>query len=126
MARMEIITGSGRRRRWPDEDKLQVLEEAAQLGARLSDVARRHDILPQQIRRWRRQLFGEVPTAPDTPIFAPVTLVEAVTPAPSGGRSSKPRSVMVEINLRNGRVLKVAADLERHVLASLIACVEAA
>jgi hypothetical protein len=36
MARMEIITGGGRRRRWSDEDKLQVLEEAAQPGARLT------------------------------------------------------------------------------------------
>jgi len=125
MGRMEIITGGGRRRRWPEEDKLQVLAEAAQPGARLSDVARRHDILPQQIRRWRRQLFDEVPTAPETAMFATVTLVEAVTPPP-GTRSSKPRPVMVEISLRNGRVLRVAADLERQVLASLIACVEAA
>jgi len=62
--------------------------------------------------------------APETAIFAPVTLVDA--PPPLGVRSSKPRPVMVEISLRNGRVLKVAADLERHVLASLIACVEAA
>lgn len=124
MARMEIITGGGRRRRWADEDKVQVLEEAAQPGVRLSDVARRHDILPQQIRRWRRQLFGEVPVAPETAIFAPVTLVEASPPP--GARSSKQRPVLVEINLRNGRVLKVAADLERQVLASLIACVEAA
>lgn len=126
MARMEIITGGGRRRRWSEQDKFRVLEEAAQPGARLSDVARRHDILPQQIRRWRRQLFDEVPTPPETPIFAPVTLIEAVSPAAPGGRSSKPRPVMVEISLRNGRVLKVAADLERQVLATLIACVEAA
>jgi len=126
MARMEIITGGGRRRRWPDEDKLRVLEEAAQPGVRLADVARRHDILPQQIRRWRRQLFGEVPTPPETAIFAPVTLIEAASPPPPSGRSSKPRPVMVEISLRNGRVLKVAADLERQVLASLIGCVEAA
>lgn len=125
MARMEIITGGGRRRRWPDEDKLRVLEEAAEPGVRLSDVARRHDILPQQIRRWRRQLFDQVPTTRET-IFAPVTLVDAASPPSPGGRSSKPRSVMVEISLRNGRVLKVAADLERQVLASLIACVEAA
>jgi len=89
-------------------------------------VARRHDILPQQIRRWRRQLFGEVEPAPEAQIFPPVTLVEAVTPALPGGRSSRSRPVMVEISLRNDRVLKVAADLERHVLASLIACVEAA
>ena len=126
MARLEIITGGGRRRRWPDEDKLRVLEEAAQPGVRLSDVARRHDILPQQIRRWRRQLFGEFPTMPEPQIFAPVTLGEAVTPASPGCRGSKPRPVMVEISLRNGQVLKVAADLERQILASLIACVEAA
>lgn len=123
MARMEIITGGGRRRRWPDEDKHRVLEEAAQPGVRLSDVARRHDILPQQIRRGRRQLFGEVETIPGGQVFAPVTLVEAATP---GGRSTKPRPMMVEISLRNGRVLKVAADLERQVLASLIAFVEVA
>ena len=126
MARMEIITGGGRRRRWPDEDKLRVLEEAAQPGVRLSDVARRHDILPQQIRRWRRQLFGEVKTIPEAQIFAPVTLIEAVPSAPTVGRSTKPRPVTVEITLRNGRLLKVTADLERQVLASLIACVEAA
>ena len=75
MARMEIGTGGGRRRRWSEQDKFRVLEEAAQPGARLSDVARRHDILPQQIRRWRRQLFDEVLTPPETPIFAPVTLI---------------------------------------------------
>lgn len=126
MARMEIITGGGRRRRWPDEDKFRVLEEAAQPGVRLSDVARRHDILPQQIRRWRRQLFGEIEAMPEAQIFAPVTLVEAVPPAQTVSRSTKPRPMMVEISLRNGRILKVAADLERHVLASLIACVEAA
>ena len=126
MARMEIITGGGRRRRWPDEDKLRVLEEAAEPGVRLSDVARRHDILPQQIRRWRRQLFGEVEAIPEAQIFAPVTLIEAPPPPQPGGRSSKPRLAMVEISLRNGRVLKVAADLDRQVLASLITCVEAA
>mgnify|MGYP007067624206 CR=1 FL=1 len=35
MPQMKIITGGGRRR-WPDEDKLRVLEEAAQPGFRLS------------------------------------------------------------------------------------------
>ena len=96
MARMEIITGGGRRRRWPDEDKLQVLEEATQPGVRLSDVARRHDILPPQIRRWRQQLLGEIEAISEGPVFAPVTLIEA--PTPSSGRSSKPRPVIVEIS----------------------------
>ncbi|MBB5695966.1 transposase [Muricoccus pecuniae] len=43
---MEIITGVERRRRWRAEGKLRVLAEAAQPGARTSEVARRHDIQP--------------------------------------------------------------------------------
>jgi transposase len=33
---------------------------------------------------------------------------------------------MIEISLRNGRALKAPADMDRRLLASLIACVEAA
>ena len=38
MARMEIISGIERRRRWPLEVKLSILAEAAQPGARVCDV----------------------------------------------------------------------------------------
>lgn len=53
---MEIITGVERRRRWRDEDKLRVLAEAEQPGARMSEVARRHDISRGLLWYWRRQL----------------------------------------------------------------------
>ena len=53
---MEIITGVERRRRWRDEDKLRVLAEAEQPGARTSEVARRHDISRGLLWYWRRQL----------------------------------------------------------------------
>ncbi len=128
MARMEIISGGDRRRRWTDEEKLQVLEEADRPGVRLSHVARSYDVLPQQIRRWRRQLFGDVAVGPEVPTFVPVTVTDVDLPAPPHPvtRCAKPKPVMIEISLRSGRMLKVAADLDRHVLASLIACVEAA
>lgn len=45
---MEIITGVERRRRWRDEDKLRVLAEAEQPGARVSEVARRHVTWPSR------------------------------------------------------------------------------
>ena len=48
MGRMEIITGRERRRRWSDEEKLSILEEASRSGVSAASVARRHDILPQQ------------------------------------------------------------------------------
>jgi transposase len=53
---MEIITVVKRRRRWRDEDKLRVLAEVAQPGARMSEVARRHDISRGLLWYWRRQL----------------------------------------------------------------------
>ncbi|WP_426131906.1 IS66-like element accessory protein TnpA [Pararhizobium sp. PWRC1-1] len=117
---MEIISGIERRRRWPDEAKLGILAEADQPGVRIGDVARRHDIHPGQIRLWRQRFSGF--TAPAT--FLPVELVKEVNlgQAPA----TRPALPIVEILLKNGRGLKVPADLERRMLASLIACVEAA
>ena len=54
MARMELISGIERRRRWSDDAKLRILAEAEQPGACIGDVARRHDIYPAQIRLWRK------------------------------------------------------------------------
>ena len=62
---MEIITGVERRRRWRDEDKLRVLAEAEQPGARTSEVARRHDISRGLLWYCRRQLRqGRLTAAP--------------------------------------------------------------
>ncbi|MBZ5763687.1 transposase [Rhizobium sp. VS19-DR104.2] len=120
MARIEVISGVERRRRWSREAKERILAEAAGAGVRIGDVARRHDIYPAQIRLWR-QTFGHVST-PAT--FLPVKMVEEM-------RSEQapvtfPASVAVEILLRNGRSLKVSADLDGRLLSALIVCVEAA
>ena len=53
---MEIITGVARRRSWPLEQKLAVLAEASRRSESAASVARRHDIRPQQLYRWRREL----------------------------------------------------------------------
>jgi transposase len=44
-----------RRRRWSAADKGRIVAESFERGARASDVARRHDISPQQLFQWRRQ-----------------------------------------------------------------------
>lgn len=120
MARMEIISGIERRRRWRLEVKLGILAEAAQPGARVCDVARRHDVHPSQIRVWRRTLYGR----DDAPSFLPVRLVDN-DPSQHVPSTVSPET-FVRISLRNGRSLKVPANIERETLASLIACVEAA
>ena len=46
---------SSRRRRWSEEDKGRIVAESFEKGLTASDVARRHDVSPQQLFEWRRQ-----------------------------------------------------------------------
>ena len=43
------------RRRWSDEAKARILEEAMTPGANVSAVARSHQVSPQQVFAWRRK-----------------------------------------------------------------------
>ena len=47
--RVEILTGPGRRRRWPAEEKARIVEETLVPGARASEVARRWQVCSQQV-----------------------------------------------------------------------------
>jgi transposase len=53
--RLELITGTGRRRQWSDDDKARIVIESLKPGANVSEVARRHGLSPQQLFGWRRQ-----------------------------------------------------------------------
>lgn len=130
MGRMEILTGVERRRDWSDEEKLSILQEAAEPDAKIADVARRHDIRPQQIYTWRRKFAAE--QAEPVVSFLPVALiatgtsdeVEHPTPTdkPSAKRSARP--MRIEIGCKGGRVLKVEANIAPDVLKALIRSVE--
>lgn len=54
--RLEVFTGSGRRRTWSDEDKARIVAEIVTSGDSVSGVARRHGLSPQQLFGWRRQV----------------------------------------------------------------------
>lgn len=137
MARMEIVTGRERRRRWSEEDKLEILQEAATSGLSVAEVARRHDVVPQQIYIWRRQLLAKakadagVHGAP--PRFLPVAVIGKPDEpdALQGERTvEKPRGTArqarIEIRCKGGRVLKVESGIDPAVLQALIRLVEAA
>ena len=53
--RIELITGTGRRRRWSSEDKARIVVESLADGVSVSEVARRHGLSPQQLFGWRRE-----------------------------------------------------------------------
>jgi transposase len=74
MARVEVITGVERRRSWSDEQKRAIVAESFAPGAIVSEVARRAEVSPGQIYRWRQEMRAAVAgfaplliAAPDTP-----------------------------------------------------------
>jgi transposase len=56
MARFELFGGPERRRRWSAEQKRAVVAAAFAPGAIVAEVARRADVHPGQIYRWRQEL----------------------------------------------------------------------
>jgi len=52
--RVEVFTGTGRRRRWSTDDKARIVEKTLAPGAVVSEVARRHGISAQRLFGWRR------------------------------------------------------------------------
>lgn len=71
MSRVEVITGPIRRRRWSEEQKRAIVAESFASGASVSEVARRADICPGQVYRWRQELRTAVEG------FAPVLIAPA-------------------------------------------------
>lgn len=77
MGQVTVFSGPERRRRWSEEERLQILSEAFAPGACVAEVCRRHDISSALIYTWRRKLLdagaaqeAEAPEALPTPVFA--------------------------------------------------------
>jgi transposase len=56
VGQITVYSGPERRRRWSDEQRLQILTEAFAPGACPTEVARRHDISTGQLYTWRKKL----------------------------------------------------------------------
>lgn len=72
--RVEIFTGTGRRRSWTPEQKATIVAESFEVGVRASHVARRHGMTPQQLFAWRREALDNSGQTTDTPLFVPATV----------------------------------------------------
>jgi transposase len=87
--RLEVITGTGRRRRFSEDDKARIIEETLAPEAVVSEVARRHGLMPQQLFTWRRQARQ---AASETSSTGAPTFVPAVMEAPLPARPVRRRS----------------------------------
>ena len=58
MAIAEVLSGRERRRRWSEEQRREIIEASLVPGAALREVARRFDVSPSLIYRWRREAYA--------------------------------------------------------------------
>ena len=124
---MEIITGVERRRRWRDEEKLRILAELDEPGARFNDVARRHDVSRGLLWQWRdAQRRGKL--VAEVAGFVPLRIVpELPAPEPQGSMpaaSIDPESEVdsrIEIVLPDGTAVRVAEGISAAVLRRVLA-----
>jgi transposase len=113
MATVTVLSGPERRRRWTTAEKLRFVAESSASGLSVVDFARRHDVHPNLVHAWRRQVkTGELSVAPDGEArFRPVAVAVAVAAEDSivlPTRTSEGAGSMVEVVLRNGRLLRLS------------------
>jgi transposase len=111
--RLDVVE-IGRRRRWTDEAKQRIVEEAFQRGIPVLTVALRHDVDPSQIYDWRRRLFPQISRGASG--FAPVVVTPDVSVPSLRGQ--------MEIICVNGRRIIVDRDVDVAALLRVLAGIE--
>jgi transposase len=123
--RVDIQVGVGRRRRWSDEVKGQIVAESYAPGAVVSEVARRHEISPQHLFAWRKAARTGVLSLPAdaTPLFVPV--VTELRGAGPGAATASQNSTMISIEI-GGAVVRAAVGVDPAWLRDVLRAVRAA
>ena len=107
MSGVEVLSGPERRRRWSAEQKRSIVAEAFAPGASV-EVARRRDVVPGQIYRWRHDLRSIAAG------FAEVM----VTPGPDERTGAGPAALEIELG-RDIRV-RIAATAPKELASAII------
>jgi transposase len=121
--RVEVITELGRRRRWSADAKAEIMLEALAPGAVVSEVARRHDVRPQQLFGWLREarkLPQEEPTR-FVPVVIEAAATTAVTPKKRRRRGAQ-GGIEVEID---GVTVRIGRGAETRTVAAVIQALKA-
>ena len=112
---VEIITGVERRRHWRPEDKLRILAELDEPGAKFVEVARRHEVSRGLLWQWRdarrrgilvaeEATFMAVRVVPELPVAA-----SSADPTTSSSAADAPveRDDRIEIVLPDGTAVRI-------------------
>jgi transposase len=122
---IEIITGCERRRRWGIAEKLRIVAESRESGARVCDIAARHDVSPNLLHGWRRLAREGRLGRGDAVDFMPVRLASSMSdvPAPQPSPPSTPDHgpAAIEVVLPSGGKVLIRRDTPVAMLRAVIA-----
>jgi len=114
--RVEVLTGTPRRRRWSDEEKAAIVAESEMPGAQASEIALRYGLRRNQLYGWRRE-FGSVANA----------MAEAGAPGPDfipvvADDGSGAAAVEIEIG---GAIVRIRTGVELGLLGKVLRLLKA-
>jgi transposase len=128
--RIEVITGSDRRRRWGREEKARITAESFAPGETVAGVARRHGMSLGLLYYWRRCAREETGAGPMS--FVPVVAGEGVpigrrSPEEAGGgvAGAPVGGSRIEIELCGARI-RLEGPVDGTALGCVIAALRAA
>jgi transposase len=123
---IEIITGRERRRRWSVAEKPRIVAESQEPGARVCDVAVRHDVSPSLLHGWRYLARQGRLRSGDAIDFVPVRLSSSMSNGPAPPQPTPPASMdhgtaAIEVVLPSGGKVLIRRDTPVAMLRAVIA-----
>lgn len=124
---VEVVRRTRGYRRWPDAVKARIVVESFRPGARVVDVARRHELSPHQLSDWRRHarqwllaLPGDVMdelNGDALPAFVPVSVDDDMEVSLEDGTAAEG---VIGIEIGDGVVVRVPGDVSAERAAALV------
>ena len=109
MSTVTVLPGPERRRRWTTAEEIRIVEESLNAGISVVEFARQRDLHPNLVHTWRWQarkgMLSE--TSNGGARFASVAVMAAAgAMRPIAGEAGG--AAVIEVVLRNGRILRLS------------------
>jgi transposase len=123
---VDTSKAGGKRRRWPEALKRELVAATLEPGASVSIVARRHDVNANMLFKWRRRFAAAAPPSPAglVPVAivpeAPVIPGAMVEPRPA---ADKPVTGSIEIALSGGVRVRIKGTVDPVAVTAAVAAV---
>lgn len=119
MGQITVFSGPERRRRWSDQERLQILTEAFSPGACVAEVARRHDVSTALVYTWRRKLReAHAERAPDELPASGFAAAVMIEDEEAGRRADLLPAIVID--LARGKQVSIFASASPALVASAL------